>query len=467
MDRIHRYSLLTLFILCIVVNSAWLNRVPGLLGDEGDEGQRVFEVLHDHPFTVVGERSYIGPLTTYVRIPFILIFGYQVLSLRILMFLITGISFWLAADVFQRLFDKKTSLFMLAFVFFSPIYLLYQRLGWAITLLPFFILLLLWLSVRKQTKYTYLLIGIVAGIGLSTHILFLPSLIALLLIGLFQLPRNWSAFSPWIMAVVGFWGAFAMQFTVLMLQHEDQGDPIKVVTAANDRISHLPSALFYILSGSAHIAKYIGHGLPMVYTSIIFASIAIFVFIALFFYERPKVSLAWFITLAIHLCILLLIIDRYTLRYFTVFSIGIWGLAGVGMAIISKRLFSRWPTISTFLPIGVALILSGFIFSQAWLPFLATGGSVNKLTLLPNTDDSASLMVDTRQLIMCIRGLGPVFSKNQHILDRLVYESHRYSDIVIANDSHKAQYIIVYRSENQTAPHEACPDLAHFRVIPH
>ena len=73
----NRPVLIVLFALFVAANTVYLQRVPGLFGDEGSEGENVYQLLRTGGITVVGERSYIGPLVDYVRVPFVLIFGYS------------------------------------------------------------------------------------------------------------------------------------------------------------------------------------------------------------------------------------------------------------------------------------------------------------------------------------------------------------------------------------------------------
>lgn len=179
----------TLFILLAIANIAYLDTVPGLMGDEASEGENVYEKIialttpdgeGDQTVLVQGERSYIGPFIDYVRIPFIALFGYTPLALRIPMTLASLAAFIVAISLGTRFFNRTTAHIIAATVFFSPIYFSQQRLGWAITLFPLFALLIIWL-LTSRLKHKALLTGLVAGLALHNHILFLPTLIAILI----------------------------------------------------------------------------------------------------------------------------------------------------------------------------------------------------------------------------------------------------------------------------------------------
>jgi 4-amino-4-deoxy-L-arabinose transferase-like glycosyltransferase len=132
---------------------AYLHRVPGLLGDEASEGENVYLLFDAKQFLITGERSYIGPFLDYLRIPFVLLLGYSALSLRLLVLLFSGATFWLAIVVFRRLWGRDVGLIAAVAMLFSPVYLTYGRLGWAITLFPFFALLTLYfLTMPEQSR---------------------------------------------------------------------------------------------------------------------------------------------------------------------------------------------------------------------------------------------------------------------------------------------------------------------------
>ncbi|MEX1112102.1 MAG: hypothetical protein WEC84_01450, partial [Candidatus Andersenbacteria bacterium] len=98
-----------------------------------------------------------------------------------------------------------------------------------------------------------------------------------------------------------------------------------------------------------------------------------------------------------------------------------------------------------------------------------TGGSVNEFSLGNRTNIAADL-ADTRSLIACLRGAGPVFTENVHIWNRLQYVSHQYSDITVLpeEEGKQAQWLVHYRREDSpggTAPGDLCPELPHFRIV--
>ncbi len=491
-----------LFALFAVVNTMYLHRVPGLMGDEASEGENVYELLNREGITLQGERSYIGPLIDYVRVPFIKVFGYTTLAVRLPVLLASLASFGLAASIFRRWWGENLSLFPLVAVFFSLPYLTHQRLGWAITLFPFFFLLTIWLA-QREWNYKWVLVGFIAGLGLHTHIMFLPTLFALLgayivagpvtagaLSALTQFrfpifskwaPRNSDQAEPsrratrilisLLTMLIGFWAAFGTQFVMLQMNHEDQGDPVAVGEVMKERVAALPQALPFYISGSSYVAHYTGVELaPWVITSVTWLVI-ILALVGVILTWRSKVVWLWLGGLAVHLSVLLYMIDRFSLRYFVMFVLGMYVVAGLGLGKILIFLARLFPRYRFFLPaktIGLAVMLVVFWLSFVLLPFLRAGGSVVAFSL-GNRVDSASALVDVRPLLSCVRGAGSVGSENVHIYNRLLYLSHHYSDLEVTPEDAiaTAQYLVHYRTndmKNISPESELCPQLSHFVV---
>lgn len=90
---------IALFIFFLIAHAAWLHRVPGLIGDEASEGENVYQILQSHTLVLQGERSYIGPLIDYLRVPFIFVFGYTALGLRAAVLVFALATYWLAAEI--------------------------------------------------------------------------------------------------------------------------------------------------------------------------------------------------------------------------------------------------------------------------------------------------------------------------------------------------------------------------------
>jgi len=455
-NRRPRALLILIFILFLISNTAYLHRVPGLFGDEASEGNNVYELLRSDKIVVRGERSYIGPLVDYARVPFVLVFGYSALALRMMMLLVSLATFGLAVVVFRRLFGEEIYLWVMVMMFFSPTYLLYQRLGWAITLFPFFALLLLFFLTDKRIRVPYrsALAGLAAGLGLHNYIVFLPAIAGIIgpwLITFWRRPKE--LLKHWL-ALLGFWAGFGTQFAVLQLMSEDQGSPREVISGFWGRVANLPSLLPLVSSGSSYVARYTGNEFSSLAIGIITLVLVVLVGMAVVSGRHRRVAILWLLGLAIQLLALTFIIDRFTLRYFVLFVLGMWALAGVGLSVLARRF--------TGAPAVVALALTAVTGVAVLVPYLRTGGSVERFSL-GNRTDTAADFVDIRSLVSCVETLGPVWSDNPHIYNRLLYLSHGNEARELPESKYEAHWLVDYRLPGERGGVK-CPELTHFKI---
>src|SRR3989344_7016617 len=110
MNAVRRFfpdsRLAVLFVLFFVANLAYLHRVPGFLGDEASEGENVYQILTEEKSPVLGERSYIGVLTDYVRMPFIGVLTYSSLAVRLPIFFANLAFFAVSAALLKKYAEK-------------------------------------------------------------------------------------------------------------------------------------------------------------------------------------------------------------------------------------------------------------------------------------------------------------------------------------------------------------------------
>lgn len=464
--RGERGVVLLLFLLFAVTQAAYLSRVPGLMGDEASEGENVYELWSGGKNYFAGERSYIGPAIDYMRMPFFAVIKHPVLALRSVTLLAALASFWLAVIVFRRLFGEQAGLLAATAMLFSPVFVLEQRMAWTITLTPFFALLTLYFVIRK-TRGAAALAGVAAGLGLSNHIMFLPTLVGLLVAFVFYYRMR---LGLWTLAAVGFMVAFATQAWQLFYSTAgDQGEPRAVAELFWDRLRDLPKLLPLLVSGSSYVARYTGVEFRAAWQYGIAVLILGLVLMALL--RGKRAVWLWFSGTMIQLVALLVIIDRFSLRYFVPTMLAVWALAGLGLAGLLERLgpvkSRRWWDHEAAIVLAVGLTI--WMVVVVLVPFLRTGGSTDVFSLA-NRTDSASALVDVRPLVICLQGPGTVTSESVHIFNRLWYLRHYEPSIQVVPEGEVSQWLVNYRFDPPA--HEAtagkagglCPELTHFRI---
>ncbi len=469
-----RCVLVGLFVFFLLANTIYLNDIPGLMGDEGSEGQNVYELLTARKITVQGERSYIGVWIDFVRTPFVSVLGYSALALRIPVLLSSIVVFWVTFFVIRKIFGESSALFGVVFLTFSPVFLTEQRMGWAISLLPMFACLMIYFSVQNK-KWSPILLGLAAGLGLNTHIIFMATLLAILAImvpySVYILLRNFTKdrlkhlVESTIMFAIAFWSGFSVQFANLVLFSNDQGNPAESVSHFWDRLQALPTFIFPVLSGSVFMARYTGELLAENISTVIVYILMACVILGIAISKKRKYLFVWLLGLVIQIICLTYIIEYFALRYFVVFALGFWLLAGVSLGSIFDRFSFRKASY-----IGSALLsfyLVYFSFVNVFMPFSITGGSTKTYDFGTRTESSEAL-VDIRPLLSCIANKENVFSDSIHIRNRLEYLSKSNEAIKPSPGLGLAKWFIVYRKEKTLARNdELCPNLRNFRVVPY
>lgn len=444
----------SLFVLFALTQVAYLHRVPGLMGDEASEGENVYELWAGEKSYFEGERSYIGPTIDYVRMPFFAVINHPVLALRSVTFLAALASFWLAISVLPRIFGEEVGVWAAAAMLFSPVFMLEERMAWTISLTPFFALLVLF-CIQRPRWWGSAFAGLTSGFGLSNHILLFPVLAGLLVaVIVYWRWRIWW----WLLAAVGFAAAFSTQaWQLLCSTAGDRGDPEAVAELVWNRLHALPKLLPLLISGSSYVARYTGVEFSATWQYLITAFIAALAVLAV---VRNRPTRWWLVGVVIQLAVMLVMIDRFSLRYFVPTMLGLWVLAGIGIGSVLRRREA---------PIIAALALMMWMTAVVLVPFLKTGGSTNDFSLANRTDSAAALL-DARSLVDCLQRQGTVTSESVHIFNRLWFWRHYEPGLKIVPEGEDAQWLVQYRGAepSREAPSgEAgtlCPELAHFRI---
>ncbi|MCL4382923.1 MAG: glycosyltransferase family 39 protein [Patescibacteria group bacterium] len=222
--------LLPLLVFAILLLGAYLRlyRIADYLTFLGDEGRDVLVVkrmIVDHKLTLLGPTAsvggfFLGPIYYYFMLPFLWLFKLDPVGPAVMVALFGILTIFLVYKVGKDLFNLWAGLLAALLFTLSPLVIAYSRASWNPNLVPFFSTLfiyLLWLIVEKQ-KWSYLfLLGIVLGIGLQLHYLFV-FLVPVAFIYFLIYGRNFTKIKYYFLAILGFLVGFS-PFLAFELRH--------------------------------------------------------------------------------------------------------------------------------------------------------------------------------------------------------------------------------------------------------
>lgn len=181
------------------------------LGDEGRDVLIVKRMIVDHKLTLLGPTAsvggfFLGPIYYYFMVPFLWIWKLDPTGPAVMVALFGIATIYLLYHFGKNLFDAKTGLIAASLYAVSPVVIAYSRSSWNPNIVPFFSLLLLYMlwNVIVREKHRQIFgIGVVMGIGLQLHYLFL--FLAGVVFGVFLLyGRSKKIIRYYILGIVGF-----------------------------------------------------------------------------------------------------------------------------------------------------------------------------------------------------------------------------------------------------------------------
>lgn len=188
-------------LLIILIAAAFLRlyRIADYMTFLGDEGRDVLVVkrmIVDHKFTLLGPTAsvggfFLGPIYYYFMLPFLWAFRFDPVGPAVMVALFGIATVFLMYRAGQDFFDKETGLLAAGLFAVSPVVIAYSRSSWNPNLMPFFSLLIIWLTWKavSKEKPEYLpLVGFLFGIAIQLHYLtvFLMAVIAVYLLIFFR-----------------------------------------------------------------------------------------------------------------------------------------------------------------------------------------------------------------------------------------------------------------------------------------
>lgn len=177
----HKIEIVILVSILLIAAFFRLYRISDymtFLGDEGRDAIVAKDILRGD-FTLLGPRAsagdfFLGPIYYYMMAPFLLLSGYDPVGPAIMVALFGVATVYLIYHVGRNFFGYKTGLFAASLYAVSPVVVAYSRSSWNPNPMPFFALLILYLSyqaVNAQRLINFLIVGLLLGVAIQLHYL--------------------------------------------------------------------------------------------------------------------------------------------------------------------------------------------------------------------------------------------------------------------------------------------------------
>lgn len=177
----NKIEFLVLLIILITATFLRLYKISDymtFLGDEGRDAIVARDILQGH-FTLLGPRAsagdfFLGPVYYYMIAPFLFLTRFDPVGPAIMVALFGIATVFLVYFVGKKFFDTRAGLIAASLYAVSPIIISYSRSSWNPNLMPFFSLLILYLSylsVKKNLVKLFIFVGFLLGIAIQLHYL--------------------------------------------------------------------------------------------------------------------------------------------------------------------------------------------------------------------------------------------------------------------------------------------------------
>lgn len=226
----YHVAMWTLLIFIILAVGAYLrlHNIAGymtFLGDEGRDVLIVKRMIVDHKFTLLGPTAsvggfFLGPIYYYFMLPFLWLWQLDPTGPAVMVALFGVATIYLVYRFTTEISNSWAGIIASSLYALSPLTIAYSRSSWNPNLVPFFSLFLLyalWRTVLHDSRKAMLLAGILLGIGLQLHYLFL-FLIPVMALWLFLYGNRNNMGKTILLGGIGFIIGYA-PFLVFELRH--------------------------------------------------------------------------------------------------------------------------------------------------------------------------------------------------------------------------------------------------------
>lgn len=181
-----RSFLPSVLLLIVLILGAYLrlyriSEYMTFLGDEGRDMLVMKRMIMDHSFTLLGPTAsvggfFLGPIYYYFMLPFVWVSGMNPAGAAVMVALFGIATIYLVYRAGRDMFGVWVGLAASAMYAVSPVVIAYSRSSWNPNIVPFFstaLIYALWRSVVKKETGLLFWVGVLLGIGLQLHYLFL------------------------------------------------------------------------------------------------------------------------------------------------------------------------------------------------------------------------------------------------------------------------------------------------------
>lgn len=149
------------------------------LGDEGRDVLVVKRMIVDHKFTLLGPTAsvggfFLGPIYYYFMMPFLWAFNLDPVGPAVMVALFGIATIYFIYKTGKDFFDPKAGLVAALFYAISPVVIAYSRASWNPNIVPFFTIIIIYLTKKIVTDNQWkkiIWLGFLFGISLQLHYL--------------------------------------------------------------------------------------------------------------------------------------------------------------------------------------------------------------------------------------------------------------------------------------------------------